>query len=181
MHNWYYTLQKGHSIIHGNFFFAKNTMQVMVYAFKSKSCTCKLPSVGVHTGANSRRQMNHSSLESCNAYWKLTHPSSDAWTYLAAVWYRKAWSPNASHSSAWLYHAFLQWRNATVTYNTVSLYILTLQNKIIVSTWNACALLYKHAHLMVTFTSTCHILSNVYTLFHALYFFCWGGGGGGGV
>jgi hypothetical protein len=56
-----------------------------------------------------------------------THSSSDACAYLAAVSYRKAWSPNASHSSAWFYHMFLQWRNATVTYNTVLLYILTLR------------------------------------------------------
>jgi hypothetical protein len=55
--------------------------------------------------------------------------------------------------------------------NTVQIYRLLMQNKITnISIWNACTLLYKHAHLMVTFTSTRHMLSDVYTPFHNLWY-----------
>jgi hypothetical protein len=97
-----------------------------------------------------------------------TLPRMNTFICLAAVWYRKAQSPNASHSSAWHYSAFLlphEWCS------TLGISVSKGCQYNDVCAWNACALLCIYSHLMLTFTSLYHVLANIYT--HAAWPHFW--------
>ena len=91
-------------------------------------------------------------------------PLLNACTYFATIQYSMASSSSASHSCAWHSHAFPLQTTAVFKYVHSS----TLENSISEQDCKSnkdkkwCALLYMYPHLIITFTSTCDMHSNIF-------------------
>jgi len=170
MHNWHYTLQRGHSISYGNNFFCQkhNNAGNGVCVWRHISCTCKLPSVGVHMLEPTIGGISWI----MQGIWQLTLTHHQMPMLTLQLFHTRRHDHPMLHVvvHGTTVHFYSRELLLSCT-NTIPIYRLPMQNKITnISIWYACTLLYKHVHLMVTFTSTRHMLSDVYTPFHNLWY-----------
>lgn len=117
-----------------------------------------LPSVrGICTGATGKKQANHTCFESCFYGCIQSEHGTKSWGVVTLP------TPNTEelpYSVCWL--------GCSIIIQDDGIFWISNSNwscrHQVVCTWNVCAPLYISPHLMVTFTSTGHILSNIYIL-----------------